>query len=179
MSYTAVVITVSDKCSTGERQDTSGPAICEMLTQAGYSVIHTATVPDEVEQIRDSMLQACDALHANLVISTGGTGLSPPRCHPGSHPPGGGAGNPGHSAGHAVFQSGHYPPGHAFPGSSRHPRRLPCPQSSRFRKGRAGKPRCGTGYFGTRFEDAGGQRPLNSILFDIVERTSRICERPD
>ena len=77
MSYTAVVITVSDKCSTGERQDTSGPAICEMLTQAGYSVIHTATVPDEVEQIRDRMLQACDALHADLVVSTGGTGLSP------------------------------------------------------------------------------------------------------
>lgn len=76
MSYTAVVITVSDKCSTGERKDTSGPAIVEMLEQAGYSVIHTATVPDEIEQIRDSMLQACEELHADLVITTGGTGLS-------------------------------------------------------------------------------------------------------
>ena len=77
MSYKAVVITVSDKCTTGERQDTSGPAICEMLGEAGYTVIHTVTVPDEVEQIRDAMLHACDTLHADLVISTGGTGLSP------------------------------------------------------------------------------------------------------
>ena len=77
MDYKAVVITVSDKCTTGERQDTSGPAICEMLSEAGYTVIHTATVPDEVERIRDTMLYACDTLHADLVISTGGTGLSP------------------------------------------------------------------------------------------------------
>ena len=77
MSYKAVIITVSDKCTTGERQDTSGPAICEMLGEAGYTVIHTVTVPDEVEQIRDAMLHACDTLHADLVISTGGTGLSP------------------------------------------------------------------------------------------------------
>lgn len=77
MSYKAVVITVSDKCTTGERQDTSGPAIREMLEETGYTVIHAVTVPDEKEQIADAMRHACDILHADLVISTGGTGLSP------------------------------------------------------------------------------------------------------
>lgn len=77
MSYQAVIITVSDKCTTGERQDTSGPAIREMLEETGYTVIHAVTVPDEKEQIADAMRHACDILHADLVISTGGTGLSP------------------------------------------------------------------------------------------------------
>ena len=42
MTYTAAVITVSDSTSMGQRTDTSGPAICSMLEEAGYSGIHTA-----------------------------------------------------------------------------------------------------------------------------------------
>lgn len=47
MSYTAAVITVSDLGSQGKRIDTSGPAVCAMLEGAGFSVVHTAIVPDE------------------------------------------------------------------------------------------------------------------------------------
>lgn len=45
MNYTAAVITVSDSCSAGTRQDTSGPRVCAMVEQAGYQVIYTAVVP--------------------------------------------------------------------------------------------------------------------------------------
>ena len=47
MSYTASVITVSDLGSRGLRQDTSGPAVRAMLEDAGFTVVHTAIVPDE------------------------------------------------------------------------------------------------------------------------------------
>lgn len=77
MAYQAAVITVSDACSEGRRVDTSGPAVCEMLRAAGYEVIYTATVPDEREQIAGELRQCADGLRCDLIVSTGGTGLSP------------------------------------------------------------------------------------------------------
>jgi len=77
MSYTAAVITVSDKGYRGERQDTSGPALCAMLKEAGWEVIHTAIVPDEREDIRGELIRCADELGAALVLTTGGTGFSP------------------------------------------------------------------------------------------------------
>jgi|GEM_PF-28353 len=77
MSYTAAVITVSDKGARGERKDTSGPAICEMLTEAGYGVIHTEIIPDEKEIIKAVLVKCADELGCALIITTGGTGFSP------------------------------------------------------------------------------------------------------
>lgn len=77
MSYTAAVITVSDKGYRGERVDTSGPNLCEMLRDRGFSVVHTAIVPDEAEQIREQLLKCTDELGITLVLTTGGTGFSP------------------------------------------------------------------------------------------------------
>ena len=77
MAYQAAVITVSDACSAGARTDTSGPAVCAMLREAGYEVIYTATVPDERGIIASELRQCADGLHCDLVVSTGGTGLSP------------------------------------------------------------------------------------------------------
>ena len=77
MSYTASVITVSDLGSRGLRQDTSGPAVRAMLEGAGFTVVHTAIVPDEREQI-SALLRACaDKKRIDLILTTGGTGLSP------------------------------------------------------------------------------------------------------
>lgn len=77
MRYTAAVITVSDLGSRGERVDTSGPAVCAMLTEAGYEIVHTAIVPDERTQI-SALLRACaDERKIDLIVTTGGTGLSP------------------------------------------------------------------------------------------------------
>ena len=76
MKYQAAVLTVSDKCSRGEREDTSGPALCEMLTQAGFDVAWTGVVPDERDQIAAALIRCADELRIPLVITTGGTGFS-------------------------------------------------------------------------------------------------------
>lgn len=77
MEYTAAVITVSDKGSRGERQDTSGPAICSIAQEHGYQVVYTSIVPDEREEICRELIKCADELHAALVLTTGGTGFSP------------------------------------------------------------------------------------------------------
>ena len=75
--YTAAVITVSDKGFRGEREDTSGPALCEMLRTQGWQVIHTAVVPDEKHMICRELTECADRRQAALVLTTGGTGFSP------------------------------------------------------------------------------------------------------
>ncbi len=77
MSYTAAVITVSDLGSRGQRKDTSGPAVCGMLEEAGFTVVHTAIVPDEKEQISAVLRDCADERRIGLIVTTGGTGLSP------------------------------------------------------------------------------------------------------
>lgn len=77
MNHTAAVITVSDSCSAGTRQDTSGPRVCAMVEQAGYRVIHTAVVPDDPDRIQSELVHCADTLRADLILTTGGTGLSP------------------------------------------------------------------------------------------------------
>lgn len=77
MKYTAAVISVSDMGSRGLRQDTSGPAVRAMLEEAGFSVAHTAILPDEMEQIRAELRDCADRRRIDLIVTTGGTGLSP------------------------------------------------------------------------------------------------------
>ena len=76
MAYTAAVITVSDKCSIGERVDTSGPAVAEILRGAGFDVVYTSIVPDERDRISSEIIKCEYEVDANLIITTGGTGLS-------------------------------------------------------------------------------------------------------
>lgn len=77
MKYTAAVITVSDMGSRGLRQDTSGPAVRAMLEEAGFSVAHTAILSDEMEQISAELRDCADRRRIDLIVTTGGTGLSP------------------------------------------------------------------------------------------------------
>lgn len=76
MDYTAAVITVSDKGSRGEREDTSGPALVRMLEESGYNVEYTSMVPDEIEDIQRELLLCSDEKDIWLVLTTGGTGFS-------------------------------------------------------------------------------------------------------
>ena len=73
MSYTAAVITVSDKGSRGEREDTSGPVVRKILEDAGFSVVHTGILPDEKDQIENELIRCADEMHISLVMTTGGT----------------------------------------------------------------------------------------------------------
>jgi len=73
----AAVITVSDKGSRGERQDTSGPAVADRLTEAGYDISWRSIIPDEQPRIEAELIRCADELGLDLVITTGGTGFSP------------------------------------------------------------------------------------------------------
>ena len=75
--YSAAVITVSDKGFRGERVDTSGPNLCEILKDRGFEVVYSAIVPDESERIQAELRKCADALGIALVLTTGGTGFSP------------------------------------------------------------------------------------------------------
>ena len=77
MSYTAAVITVSDKGYRGEREDTSGPNLVKILTEKGFEVAYTSIVPDEPEMIKEQLVKCADELKIALVLTTGGTGFSP------------------------------------------------------------------------------------------------------
>lgn len=74
MELTACVLTVSDRCARGLREDLSGPAVADRLSRAGYRIVHVQIVPDELEAIARALRDL--AKMARLVVSTGGTGLS-------------------------------------------------------------------------------------------------------
>jgi molybdenum cofactor synthesis domain-containing protein len=71
----ALVLTVSDRVSSAERTDVSGPLGAELLTAAGFEVA-TRVVPDDIEMITSAITDAVGA-GSDLVITTGGTGLGP------------------------------------------------------------------------------------------------------
>lgn len=76
MSYRAKVITVSDKGSRGERVDTSGPALKRALLHKDFVVGDITIVPDEADRIADAIVRAIDEEGVDVVVTTGGTGLS-------------------------------------------------------------------------------------------------------
>ena len=75
--YTAAVITISDKGYRGERVDTSGPNLCNILKEKGYDVVYTSILPDDKEMIQAELCKCADELGIALVLTTGGTGFSP------------------------------------------------------------------------------------------------------
>ena len=77
MTYTAAVITVSDKGADGLREDLSGPAVREALETSGFIVVHTSIVPDKQAEIENELIKCADELKLPLVITTGGTGFAP------------------------------------------------------------------------------------------------------
>ena len=71
------LLTVSDKGHAGERHDASGPELAGLLPPDQFVVAATAVVPDEREAIAAQLRQWCDQEHLALILTTGGTGLSP------------------------------------------------------------------------------------------------------
>ncbi len=76
VGFTAAVVTVSDKGAAGEREDRSGAVVRELLEGAGIQVERTAIVPDDLEALKELLSELCSE-GLNLVVTTGGTGLSP------------------------------------------------------------------------------------------------------
>lgn len=71
------IITLSDKGSKGEREDLSGPALSAWLTEKGVPTVKTIVIPDDLELIVSTLTAWADADVADLILTTGGTGVSP------------------------------------------------------------------------------------------------------
>ena len=74
--FTVGIITSSDKGYRGEREDKSGQVIEEIVSQNGFKVIKKVVLPDEKTLLENEMINMCDNLNVNLLLTTGGTGFS-------------------------------------------------------------------------------------------------------
>ena len=75
--FPAGVLTISDKGSQGKRVDESGKTAASLLQGAGFSVVQTRIVPDDRQQIAGTLTEWVDKDCLSLIVTSGGTGLSP------------------------------------------------------------------------------------------------------
>jgi molybdopterin adenylyltransferase len=75
--FTAGILTISDKGSRGERQDKSGQAIREILSSIDTRIVNYDIVPDEKELIIEKLVKWVDEDALDVLLTTGGTGLTP------------------------------------------------------------------------------------------------------
>jgi molybdenum cofactor synthesis domain-containing protein len=71
------ILTVSDRSSKGERPDTSGPVLHELVLSQGWEVVKQEIVPDEKEILCEKMITWVDIENLDVILTTGGTGFSP------------------------------------------------------------------------------------------------------
>ena len=74
--FTVGIITSSDKGYSGERDDKSGQVIEEIVSENGFEVVKKVILPDEKILLEKEMIDMCDNLNVNLLLTTGGTGFS-------------------------------------------------------------------------------------------------------
>jgi molybdopterin adenylyltransferase len=77
MPFSAAVLTVSDKAAAGQREDTSGAAIRELLGSIGIEVSRYEIVADEQDVVSARLREWADQRVAQLIVTTGGTGFGP------------------------------------------------------------------------------------------------------
>ena len=74
--YRVAVLTISDKCSKGQREDKSGAIIRELVKKLPGEVVKYEVIPDEPAMIKDKLIRYCDDLKVDLVLTDGGTGFT-------------------------------------------------------------------------------------------------------
>ena len=80
MPYLVGVATISDRCSSGQAEDKSGPKLVDFIREAlgsDWIVTHRSIIPDEKDQIKDLLIDWSDVKGLNLIVTTGGTGFAP------------------------------------------------------------------------------------------------------
>jgi molybdopterin adenylyltransferase len=75
--FTVGILTISDKGSRGERQDKSGETIREILSSTDVSIVNYDMIPDEKDLIVEKLVKWADEDNLDVVVTTGGTGLTP------------------------------------------------------------------------------------------------------
>ena len=76
-AFRAGVLTISTKGSQGRREDESGKLAARMLEEEGFSILKKGIVPDDLDQIVNTLVEWVDNIGLSLIITSGGTGLSP------------------------------------------------------------------------------------------------------
>jgi len=74
--YKVAVLTISDKCSKGEREDKSGKIVQDLVKNLPGEVVKYEVIPDEPEMIKERLKSYCDDLKVDLVLTNGGTGFT-------------------------------------------------------------------------------------------------------
>ncbi|MBU2102637.1 MAG: MogA/MoaB family molybdenum cofactor biosynthesis protein [Candidatus Omnitrophota bacterium] len=74
--YKVAVLTISDKCSLGQREDKSGKIVQELIGQLPAEIVRYEIIPDEPELIKKKLIDYCDNLKVDLVLTDGGTGFT-------------------------------------------------------------------------------------------------------
>ena len=71
------ILTLSDRSSRGERQDSSGPALAHLIQAEGWSIAKQSLLPDDESAIRQILTEWADSGEVDVILTTGGTGFSP------------------------------------------------------------------------------------------------------
>jgi molybdopterin adenylyltransferase len=77
MSIRIGILTISDRSARGERPDESGPALVKTVSQRGWQVIRSGILPDDLDQITESLIAWADSGEMDIILTTGGTGFGP------------------------------------------------------------------------------------------------------
>lgn len=81
-SLRASIITLSMRVSRGERPDAGGNAIAKLLQSHSYTIVSRTVLPDDKVKLVDELIHLCDSRQTDLILTTGGTGISPTDCTP-------------------------------------------------------------------------------------------------
>ena len=71
------VLTLSTRASRGESEDTSGPALCGLVKELEWQIVHYGILPDDEKTIEKELIRICDEIKPDVIFTLGGTGLSP------------------------------------------------------------------------------------------------------
>ena len=71
------ILTLSDRSASGERADTSGPALADLIRAQNWSITKQAILPDEESAIRATLIEWADSGEVDVILTTGGTGFAP------------------------------------------------------------------------------------------------------
>lgn len=77
MSIRFGIMTASDRCASGERDDLSGPALVNAIASSGWHVLRTIILPDDMPKLSKTMAEWADAGDLDVILVTGGTGFAP------------------------------------------------------------------------------------------------------
>lgn len=70
------VLTISDRSASGNRPDSSGPALVKKIKELGWNVVENKIIPDDLETIKTVLVNWCDLNTCDIILTTGGTGFS-------------------------------------------------------------------------------------------------------